>query len=276
MKRILHATLVFLLGGCNTNHPTGSPAGAIVGGAVGAGAIAALGGSKPLMVLAGLGGGALGYYVTTLRYDSGGVIQGGGEVYVVGQLVGINIPTDNLFESNSDEFLPQAGPILDSAATVLQRYPNNNILISGNTSGFGQARWELDLSLKRAEKVSAYLWNAGINNFKGETNDTRKLNYVGYGDFFPISSDLTNKGIRENSHVQITSYPSKCDLQLNKSDQLVHNIGGLEDNMVQHKKCYKDGGMNGDGSAIVNYRTTSITVFKQAWWNGGVASRCHR
>lgn len=230
-----------LLSGCNTNKPTGSAAGALIGGAAGAGAMAALGGSKPLMVLAGLGGGALGYYVTTLRYDSGGVIQGGGQVYTVGSFVGIDIPSDNLFEPNSDEFLPQASPILDSAATVLQRYPDNNILISGNTSGFGRSSWEKNLSLKRAQKVSAYLWNAGINNFREPTNDTRKLNYVGYGDYLPIASNRTNAGIRQNSRIQITSYPSSCDLQLNKSDQLVHNIGAVDDNLSENAECYKDG-----------------------------------
>ena len=215
------------LSGCNTNHPTGSATGALIGAGVGAGTIAALSGSKPLMVLAGLGGGALGYYVTTPVMIPA-AIQSGGQVYTLGNYVGINIPSDNLFEPNSDEFLPQSAPILDSAATVMQRYPDNNILISGNTSGFGQSRWEKHLSLRRAQKVSAYLWNAGINSFKEESNDTRKLNYLGYGDYFPIASNHTNTGIRQNSRIQIISYPCGSDLQLSKSNQSVHNISALD------------------------------------------------
>lgn len=230
---------VVLLNGCNTNHPTGSPTATVLGAGIGAGTIAALGGSKTLMVLGGLGGGALGYYVSTLRYDSGGVMLAGGQVYTVGQRVGIYIPSDQLFEPNSAEFTPQASDILDSAARVLQRYPNNNITVSGNTSGFGRPGWERQLSMERAKKVSAYLWSAGINNFKDPTNNTRDLNYVGYGDYFPISTHLTNEGIRQNSRIQITSYPDKKDLRVNR-DQLnmnQHNIGAIEQEFKSEQGC---------------------------------------
>src|SRR3990167_591257 len=219
----------------SNNHTTGNPAGALIGGAAGAGSVAAAGGSKTFMTAFGMGGGALGYYVTTLRYDSGGIIQGGGKVYRVGDRLGIYIPTDNLFETNSAELLPQAAPILDSAATVLARYHDNNIIVSGNTSGFSRARWEQRLSQARAQKVAAYLWSAGINQFKGTGIDTRKLNYVGYGDYFPITDKLTNEEIRENSRIQISSYPSKFDLGLDKRSLAFDNIGSIEADYSQAK-----------------------------------------
>jgi len=224
------------------NHETGSPGGAIIGAGIGGGGVALLDGTKPYIGLGAIIGGAVGYYVTTLRYDSGGVIQGGGKVYKLGDLIGIYIPSDNLFEPNTAEFLPLAGPILDSAAAILRRYPNNNILISGNTSGFYCSRWEQKLSERRAQKVSAYLWNADIGNFKNETGtELRKLNYVGYGDYFPISSTITNKGIRENSRIQITSYPSNCDLLLGKRDVALHNMGALDDGDVMNAPECRDG-----------------------------------
>ena len=214
----------------SNNHTTGNPAGALIGGAAGAGSVAAVDGSKTFMTAFGIGGSALGYYVTTLRYDSGGIIQGGGKVYRIGNRVGIYIPTDHLFDTNSAEFLPQAGPILDSTAAVLARYPDNNIIISGNTSGFSRPRWEQRLSQARAQKVAAYLWSSGINHFKGTGIDTRKLNYVGYGDYFPISDKLTNEEIRENSRIQITSYPTNFDLGLDKKSLAFDNIGALNTN----------------------------------------------
>jgi outer membrane protein OmpA-like peptidoglycan-associated protein len=233
-RLIISALLVPLLASCSfnpfipNNQETGSPLGAAVGAGVGAGGVAALGGSKTMMGIAGLAGGAVGYYVTTLRYDSGGILQAGGKVYHVGDTVGIYIPSDQLFEPNTDEFLPQSKPILDSATEVLRRYPGNNIMISGNTSGFGRPKREQALSERRAQKVAAYLWHSGINNFKHPTNDMRKLNYVGYGDYFPLSQTLTNQGIRENSRIQITSYTDDCDLQLDKRKVAVHNIGGVD------------------------------------------------
>ena len=221
------------------NHTTGSPIGAAVGAGIGAGGVAAIGGPKLYMGLAGIGGGMIGYYVTTLRYASGGVISGGGQVFQIGDYVGIYIPTDNLFEPNTADFTPQANAILDSAAAILERYPNNNILISGNTSGFGRPKWERSLSLRRARAVSSYLWNAGINNFKNPGIDMRKLEYVGYGDYFPISSTLTNKGLRSNSRIQITSYPSNADLNLDRRHLAVHNVGALKDEVgpAQPVKC---------------------------------------
>lgn len=249
--------------GCSYNpftsnsHETGSPVGVLAGAGVGGGAMLAVGAPKPYVALGALGGGALGYYATTLRFDSGGVVQAGGQVYKVGQLVGIYIPTDKLFEPNTADFLPQASAILDSAATVLARYPDNNILISGNTSGFGRPRWERKLSQQRAQKVAAYLWDSGINNFKNPGTDLRRLSYVGYGDYFPISQTLTNDGIRLNSRIQITSYPSNCDLGLGKRNIALHNFGALNDNDDlddKHQRCTPDA--NNDCNGLSNTKVT--------------------
>ncbi len=223
-----------LLAGCSynpfygDNHLTGSPTATVVGAGAGTGAVALFRGSPPALVLGGLTGGAIGYYSSTLRYDAGGLIQGGGQMYKQGDFIGIYIPADKIFIVNTDEFTYQAPTILNSAATILQRYPNNNILISGNTSGFGSSRWERQLSLRRAQKVAAYFWNAGINQFKDKVGGTRKLNYVGYGNYFPNSSTLTNEGIRENSRIQITSYPDDCDLKLDKRHVAMYNVGGID------------------------------------------------
>lgn len=219
------------------NHTTGSATGTLIGAGVGAGGVALAGGTKPFIALGGLGGGALGYYMTTLRYDSGGIMQAGGQVYKVGDVVGIYIPSDQLFESNTAEFRPQAHDILDSVANVLERNPNNNIMISGNTSGFSRTRWELRLSEERAKKVSAYLWNEGINQFKEPGIDTRKLTYVGYGDYFPLANTYTNDGIRANSRIQIISYPSTCDLGLDKRHTIMRNYGSLDDDMGEDTTC---------------------------------------
>jgi outer membrane protein OmpA-like peptidoglycan-associated protein len=231
------AALSLALSGCSinpfrsNNHLTGSATSTVIGAAASAGAVAALGGSKPLILAAGLGGGALGYYLSTLRHDAGELIQAGGQVYQVGYYVGIDLPTDQIFEVNTAEFTPQAPAILDSVTAVLQRYPDNNILISGNTSGFGLTRYEKKLSLARAKQVTSYLKESGINHFKEDSMNTRKLSYVGYGNYFPISSDLTNQGIRQNSRIQITLYPSNADLHLDQRHQALHNIGSLKDDV---------------------------------------------
>jgi outer membrane protein OmpA-like peptidoglycan-associated protein len=246
----LASLITGLLCGCSynplidNNHTTGSAESTLLGAGIGVGTMALLGfgGSKPALVAGGLGGGALGYYFSTLRYDAGGIIQGGGKVYTLGKTVGIYLPSDQLFESNTAEFRPQAKPILDSVVQVLKRYPNNNIIISGNTSGFARPYWEQRLSERRAQRVSAYLWNAGINQFQYRSNYMRKLNYVGYGNYFPISNDYTNPSIRENSRIQITSYPSDCDLHLDEQHIAVRNMGAFDDDNSAPtcQGCFKD------------------------------------
>lgn len=236
MERPLMALLAcFSLSACSynpfisNNHNTGSTTGRLVGIGTGAGTASLLGAPVPVKILAGFTGGSAGYYATTLRYQAGGIYYAGGQVYQLGEKVGIDVPTDKLFQANTAEFLPQATPILDSIVTVLQRTPNNNIMISGNTSGFMGSKDEQKLSQRRAKAVAAYLWNAGINQFKDNSNTIRKLNYVGYGNFFPIASSLHNAGIRENSRIQITSYPSAEDLKLDKDSLAGQNIGSLND-----------------------------------------------
>lgn len=229
----------------NTNHTTGSPGGTAIGAGIGAGGVWILGGSKTMMLLGGIAGGAVGYYVTSLRYDAAGIIDAGGDVYVLGDYMGIYIPTDKVFDVNTADLLPGAGRILDSLVAVLQRKPNNNILISGNTSGFLSERRELRLSKKRAKVVAAYLWSSGIEQFKDKSSETRRLNYTGYGDYFPIASKLTNKGVRMNSRLQITSYPSYSDLHGRGTRFDPNNVASLKDEPVNNNNddnCGRDKG----------------------------------
>lgn len=229
-----------LLSSCNFNpfvpysDNTGTAGGTIVGGSAGLGAAAIANASRWWTAGAGFTGGAIGYYVTSMRFESGGIIHYGGKAYQIGQTIGIYIPTDSLFEPNSFEFLPQAPLILDSALAVLKRQPNNNILLSGNTSGFGQTRDELWLSEKRAERIAAYFWNTGsITPFRADCNDTsRKLVYVGYGDYFPIAGDIKNKSIRQNSRIQIVSYPKSADLRIDTHYTIYNNVGVNQENQI--------------------------------------------
>jgi hypothetical protein len=210
----------------DSSNPSGNLAGPVIGGAAAVAGTAALGAPRPLIYGAGLGGIALGYYMTTLRFDAGPIIKIGGDVYTQGDYVGISIPAYKLFEVHSAELLPQAEPLLNSAIAVLKRYPNANIMISGNSSGFNSAHDDQKLSAARAQKIAAYLWAHGINNFKGQSINSRKLTFVGYGDYFPISSG-PNK--QKNSRIQITGYPSAADLKIDQKSTLFNNIGASTD-----------------------------------------------
>lgn len=235
----------------SNNHMTGNAAGAAIGATAGAGTMALAHAPTSAILLGGLGGGALGYYVTTLDFASGGLKQVGGQVYVQGDYVTIVIPTDNVFDSNSAELLPQATPVLNSVVAILNHYPNRNILISGNTSGFGTPKFQHHLSQARARQVATFLWANGINNFKGDTIETRDLTYVGYGNSFPIANDIRADSLRQNSRIQITAYPSKADLECNKKhNSTCGNIGAMDESMSSPYKGVSSSDTNIGGTTL--------------------------
>lgn len=217
------------------NHFTGNTAGPIIGATAGTATAILLHAPKPLILSAGLLGAGIGYYATTLRFASGGIIQGDGQVYVVGDYVGINLPSDNLFDTNSAELLLEATPILDSVVAVLQRYPDHSIIISGNTSGFYSEHLERKISRARAKCIANYLQEHGIaaslhwknigNNHNDSDSERRKLIYVGYGNYFPIANDIRAESLRENSRIQITAYPPKDQALIDKKMIAFGNIG---------------------------------------------------
>jgi outer membrane protein OmpA-like peptidoglycan-associated protein len=216
---------------------------AIAGGAAAGGTLAWLfGGSKTVIGASALGGGLVGYYVSTLRFASGGIMKSGGQVFALGDSVSVEIPTDRLFDVNSADFLDDAAPILDSAVNVLKRYPDNNIMISGSTSGFGSTKFQLKLSEARARQVSAYLWAHGVSQFKQFSTKTRQLIYTGYGDFFPIANDIHNDSNRKNSRIQITAYPSKSQLKIDRCFRVFSNVGASDSDpcLGQDSVGYKD------------------------------------
>jgi outer membrane protein OmpA-like peptidoglycan-associated protein len=218
-------------------RPTNDNAiGTLGGAAVGAGVTAALHAPAPIIGLAGVAGASLGYYMTTMTFSAGGIAKVGGKVYTVGEFLTIEIPSDNLFDPNTHEFLDNSGPALDSIVSVLKRYPGHNIIISGNTSGYGTSRAEQRLSMALAEEIASYLWLHGItDNLPNPLSaKIRRLIYVGYGDNFPIANNIRISGIRANSRIQIVAYPCEEVLHWDKIQarkyRTFKNIGSADDN----------------------------------------------
>ena len=234
-KRIIALSLTVLLtaAGCNpvtsSNPPTGNAIGTLAGGGIGAAVTAGAGVTPSYVVAGGMIGAGIGYYVSSIRFAGAGVTHNGGHVYTVGQLATIEIPTDQLFDTNSSDLLPGSDVILDSVVKVLGRYPSNNIMISGNMSGFGTHRYEQKLSEARARQVAAYLWSHGVSLYQGALLQNRKLIYVGYGSYFPVANNIHLDSIRSNSRIQITAYPSDYQIHLGKKFKQFNNIGNLQD-----------------------------------------------
>ncbi len=118
----------------------------------------------------------------------------------------IIIPSDKLFESASSRFKITAYPIMQDVADYLERFPRENIHISGNTDPIAAstAKDRIRLSLQQAQKITHYFWEHGIHH--GQT--CREITYSGDGDHYPIATNEKISGITLNRRIQITAFPA--------------------------------------------------------------------
>ncbi len=106
----------------------------------------------------------------------------------------VNLP-DILFDSGKTTLRMQAKEVLSRVAGILLVTPGYTLSIEGHTDSVGSARFNQELSDKRARSVHDYLAEAG---FSPEGMTTK-----GYGESQPIASNNTNAGRQQNRRVEI-------------------------------------------------------------------------
>lgn len=98
------------------------------------------------------------------------------------------------FEYNKDKIRPESYPVLDAVAEVLQKNPDIKIEVQGHTDNRGSARYNKDLSDRRAHSVMKYLVARGIA--------PDRLTAVGYGFDRPLVDNTTEFNRALNRRVQ--------------------------------------------------------------------------
>ena len=99
------------------------------------------------------------------------------------------------FEFDSDVVLPASRRLLDHSASILLRYPDLQVEIAGYADVRGSERYNMALSLRRAEAVRGYLEQAGVN--------TANLTVRGYGESQSVASDLAAATLAEDRRVEL-------------------------------------------------------------------------
>jgi outer membrane protein OmpA-like peptidoglycan-associated protein len=101
------------------------------------------------------------------------------------------------FESNSADLNEASRPTLQQIADVMQHHPDWTLTIEGHTDSIGGAKYNQDLSDRRAAAVKTELTgNYGI--------PAARLQTVGYGLNKPVDKNTTIEGRARNRRVELT------------------------------------------------------------------------
>ncbi len=179
--------------------------GALIGAAAGAvlGAITTSdskeGALKGAVIGAGVGGitgAVLDKQEADLRRDMGA----GANIENTGDKLIVTMAQDILFATGSASLRSDITRDIRAIAGSLQAYPNSTVQVLGHTDNVGDAGYNYDLSLRRAQAVTQVLASEGVN--------TSRLQAIGRGEDQPVATNLTPEGRQQNRRVEIVIIPT--------------------------------------------------------------------
>jgi len=179
------------------------------GGAIGAGAGGVAGG----LIGRAAGNTALGAIIGAAVGGTAGVIIGNhmdkqaeemrrdlanAKIERIGEGIKITFDSGILFVTNSSELQYVARTNIESLAKILNKYPDTNILIEGDTDSEGTGDYNQRLSERRAQAVADYQKGLGI--------PSSRISTVGLGESNPIASNDTVDGRQQNRRVEVAIF----------------------------------------------------------------------
>jgi len=182
------------------------------GGAIGAGAGAAIGGligkqSDNTVAGALIGaavGGAAGAYIGNYMDKQVAEMERdleGAKIERVGEGIKITFDSGILFDVNKAALQPAAQTNLQQLAGILNKYDDTNILIEGHTDSTGTEDHNLELSKRRAQSVANYLVGQQVNS--------GRMQMQGWGEEMPVASNDTDYGRQQNRRVELAIWANE-------------------------------------------------------------------
>jgi len=175
----------------------GAGAGAVIGGAIGHQA----GNTAVGAILGAVIGGAAGAYIGNYMDKQAAEIEKdleGAKVERIGEGIKITFDSGILFDVNSSTLRPEAQANLTKLATVLNKYPDTDILVEGHTDSTGTHDHNMDLSLRRAQSVANHMTNLNVL--------ASRFRMMGYGPDQPVATNATTAGRQANRRVDIAIF----------------------------------------------------------------------
>ncbi|PKL82292.1 MAG: hypothetical protein CVV24_10880 [Ignavibacteriae bacterium HGW-Ignavibacteriae-3] len=101
------------------------------------------------------------------------------------------------FGFNNSNLNKASKKILDDAVVVLSKYSGAKIKLAGHTDSIGNEKYNMKLSVKRANVVLDYLAKKGINS--------KQIVAEGFGELKPVASNKTAKDRAKNRRTEISA-----------------------------------------------------------------------
>jgi outer membrane protein OmpA-like peptidoglycan-associated protein len=204
MKRIVSLVLVFALlvaaAGCASmsrkekGAVIGAGSGAVLGAVIGKQA-----GNTALGAILGAAvGGAAGAYIGNYMDKQAAEIErdlDGATVERVGEGIKITFDSGILFAVGKSDLQSAARTNLTNLATILNKYPDTEVLIEGHTDATGSDESNLTLSRNRAQSVANYLESLQVL--------PTRFTIMGYGESQPVADNGTEAGRQANRRVEL-------------------------------------------------------------------------
>jgi len=112
----------------------------------------------------------------------------------------VTLPQDITFASDSATLSGGIQSDLVAVANNLQSYPNSTVQVIGHTDSTGEAGYNQNLSVQRANSVTNVLTGSGV--------PSTRLRSIGRGEDQPVASNLTEEGKAQNRRVEIVILPT--------------------------------------------------------------------
>jgi outer membrane protein OmpA-like peptidoglycan-associated protein len=197
---VLSAAIILM--GCSASNTVkggaiGAGAGGILGAVIGKQAGNTAVGAIIGAVVGGAAGALIGNYMDKQAEEMQKDIEGA-KIERIGEGIKITFDSGILFAVNSSDLTPVAKTNIQKLATILNKYPDTNILVEGHTDSTGTAEYNQKLSERRATSVSYHAMSLGVTGTRFQT--------VGYGEVQPVAPNSSVSGRQQNRRVEIAIF----------------------------------------------------------------------
>jgi len=172
----------------------GAAGGAVVGGAIGKAAGNTLIGAITGAAIGGAAGAYIGHLMDKQAEEMRRDLEGA-RIERIGEGIKITFNAGLFFDVDKYELRPQSKENLSRLASILNKYPDTNIIIEGHTDSTGSREYNLLLSERRARAVAVYLAQLGVSS--------SRFSIMGYGPDQPVASNDTAEGRQQNRRVDL-------------------------------------------------------------------------